>query len=77
MFKCSPVGLQPMLHKLPVGVLRGAETAAGFASLAERLRQVDDYHWIDMYAGTHVPKGDTDVTDLHNRVLSYFDAWLR
>lgn len=77
MFRCSPIGLQPMLHKLPVGVLRGAETAASFASLAERLRQVDDYHWVDMYAGTHVPKGEVDVTDLHRRVLSYFDAWLR
>jgi hypothetical protein len=77
MFKCSAVGLQPMLHKLPVGVLRGAETAASFASLAERLRQVDDYHWVDMYAGTHVPKGDVNLMDLHDRVLSYFDAWLR
>jgi hypothetical protein len=77
MFRCSPVGLQPMLHKLPVGVLRGAETAASFASLAERLRQIDDYHWVDLYAGTHVPKGDVDLVDLHSRVLSNFDGWLR
>ena len=77
MFKCSPVGLQPMLHRLPVGALRGAETVVSFASLAERLRKVDDYHWVDVYAGAHVPRGDVDVTDLHRRVLSYFDAWLR
>jgi len=77
MFRCSPAGLQQMLHRLPVGVLRGAETATSFASLAERLRLIDDYHWVDMYTGTHVPKGDVDLTDLHCRVLSYFDAWLR
>ena len=77
MFKCSSVGLQPVLHKLPVGVLRGAETAASFVSLAQHLRQVDDYHWVDVYVGTHVPKGDVDMADLHKRVLSYFDGWLR
>lgn len=77
MFKCSPAGLQLMLYKLPVGALRGAETAASFASLAERLRQIDDYYWVGMYVGAHVRKGDVDVIHLHSRVLSHFDAWLR
>jgi hypothetical protein len=77
MFKCTPLGLAPVLHKLPVGVLHGAETATNFASLAARLRQIDDYHWVDMYVGTHVSKGDVDLADLQAHVLSHFDAWLK
>lgn len=35
------------------------------------------YHWVDLYVGTHVTKGDLDLRDLHGRVLSYFEAWLK
>jgi hypothetical protein len=77
MFRCRPDRLEPMLHKLPVGVLRGAETVASFVSLAEAIRTIDDYHWVDMYVGTHVLRGDVDLSALYSRVLSYFDAWLR
>jgi hypothetical protein len=77
MFRCTVDGLEPMLHKVPIGVLRGAATAIDFRTLAGGLRQIDDYHWVDMYAGAHVPRGDVDVVDLHTRVLSYFDLWLK
>lgn len=77
MFKCTVAGLEPTLHRLPVGVLSGAEKSSTFMALAARLQQVDNYHWVDIYAGTHVPKGEVDLVDLHGRVLSYFDAWLR
>ncbi len=77
MFRCIPTGLTPVLHALPVGVLRGADAATDFPQLAERLRAVDDYHWFDLYVGTHVPRGDIDLSDLHAKLLSYFEAWLR
>jgi hypothetical protein len=78
MFKCSAVGLSLVLKNgFPVNVLRGADTETDFVGLARRLRAVDDYHWVDLYVGTHVPKGDVDLLALHNKVLSYFDAWLR
>jgi hypothetical protein len=77
MFKCTAAGLEPTLHRLSVGVLSGAERASTFTVLAERLRQVDNYHWVDIYAGTHTLKGEVDLVGLHDRVLSYFDVWLR
>lgn len=78
MFKCSTAGLTAVLHnKFPVNALCGAEATTNFAALAKRLRSVDDYHWVDLYVGTHVPRGDVDLIDLHTRVLSCFDAWLK
>jgi hypothetical protein len=78
MFECSVVGLDLVLdNKCPVNVLTGMQVVRDFPGLAERLRTIDDYHWVDMYVGTHIPKGDADLLDRHTRVLSYFDAWLR
>ena len=79
MFRCTKAGglLTVLDNSFPVSVLRGTETATDFATLAARLRTVDDYHWVDVYAGTHVRKGEVDLVDLHARVLSYFDDWLK
>jgi hypothetical protein len=78
MFKCSTKGLAKVLdNKFPINALRGTETATTFAELAEHLRSIDDYHWVDLYVGTHVPKGDVDLAELHSKVVSCFDAWLK
>ena len=78
MFKCSTKGLARLLdNNVPINALRGTKTATTFAELAEHLRSIDDYHWVDLYVGTHVPKGDVDLAELHSRVVSCFDAWLK
>ena len=78
MFKCSTNGLARVLdNNFPVNALRGAEIATTFAELADRLRSIDDYYWVDLYVGTHVPKGNIDLADLHSKVVSCFDAWLK
>lgn len=77
MFSCHPTGITAVLHnRFPVGVLRGIEKATDFAAVAERLRAIDDYHWVDLYAGTHVPRGEVDVKRLYRRLLSHFDEWV-
>jgi len=77
MFRCVPTGLVRLAHRYQVHVLDGAEIATDFADLAKSLRAVDGYHWVDLYVGTHVAKGDVDLGALHKDTLSYFDAWLR
>jgi putative membrane protein len=78
MFKCGTNGLVRVLdNNFPINALRGTKTATTFAELAEHLRSIDDYHWVDLYVGTHVPKGDVDLAELHSRVVSCFDAWLK
>jgi hypothetical protein len=77
-FKCSVTGLAMVSRNaFPINSLRGTETATTFAELADHLRTIDDFHWVDLYIGTHVPKGDVDLAELHSRVMSCFDAWLR
>jgi hypothetical protein len=78
MFKCRTNGLAKVLdNKFPIDALRGTEIETTFSKLAEDLRLLDDYHWVDLYVGTHVPKGDVDLAELHSRVMSCFDAWLK
>jgi hypothetical protein len=78
MFRCGRQGIQPALHnRFPVGVLRGIEKLSTFLDLARALRVIDGYHWVDIYVGTHVPKGEIDLLAFHSKTLSHFDAWLR
>lgn len=77
MFRCDSVGIASVAHNYQVHVLRGAESSITFAGLAERLRAIDDYHWIDIYVGTHVAKGEVDLFALNANTLSHFGAWLR
>jgi hypothetical protein len=77
MFSCHSSGISSVLHnRFPVGVLRGVEEITNFVALADRLSVIDDYHWVDMYVGTHVRKGDLDLDDLHARFLSHFQPWV-
>ena len=78
MFRCDRESLVRVTdNRFPINQLQGASTASTFAALAEHLGPVDDYHWVDLYVGTHVPTGDVDLPDFHGRVTSYFDAWLK
>jgi hypothetical protein len=77
MFTCEGEALKTVAHTFPIHVLDGAETATDFVALARRLRTIDGFHWVDVYVGTHVAKGDIDLQSLHKHTLSYFDAWLR
>lgn len=77
MFRCDSIGITRVAHSYQVHVLSGAETATTFAALAERLGAINDYHWVDLYVGTHVAKGEVDLLALHGNTLSYFGAWLR
>lgn len=58
------------------GTLSGLEQAASFQTLAKQLESIDGYHWVDLYVGTHVPKGNVDVVKLYHDTLSYFDHWV-
>jgi hypothetical protein len=78
MFKCDGDSLTKVADNgCPINQLQAATRASTFTALAEQLRPIDDYHWVDLYVGTHVPVGDVDMSDLHGRVTSCFDVWLR
>jgi hypothetical protein len=78
MFRAKGNELEPVLrNKCRLGVLLSAYAATDFASLAERLRAIDDYHWVDLYIGAHVAKGDVDINELYKNVLSPFNDWLK
>ena len=77
MYSYHPNGLFTVLHnKYPVGVLRGIDKMQYFTDLAELLKKVDDYYWVDIYIGTHVSAGDVDLNKLHKQVLSHLDEWV-
>jgi hypothetical protein len=77
MFRCHSVGITAVLHnRFPVNVLCGIDEAKDFSTLASRLRTVDDYHWVDIYVGTHVVRGDVDVDALYKGLLSRLDEWV-
>lgn len=75
MFACEMTGIRAILKHFGVGALSGADQLSDFPALAERLVSVDGYHWLDVYVGTHVPKGDHDLDKLYKDTLSYFDHW--
>jgi hypothetical protein len=77
LFDCSVTGISALLaNGFPVGVLRGCDLATNFGQLARHLGQVDEYHWVDIYAGTYVTRGEQDVTNLHRDVLSHLRSWV-
>jgi hypothetical protein len=77
MFSCHSAGINADLHNhFPVGVLRGIHKATNFVTLADRLRTIDDYHWVDIYVGTHLGKGNVDINKFYQRVLSKFNEWV-
>ena len=48
-----------------------------FSELAAKLRMVVDFHWVDIYAGSYVPKGEVDLGKVHATLLSYLEPWIR
>ena len=48
-----------------------------FSELAAKLSMVDNFHWVDIYAGSYVPKGEVDLSKLHATLLSYLEPWIR
>jgi hypothetical protein len=78
MFRCRTTGLVKELdNRYPLDILRDAGAATTFPELAAHLLAVGDFHWVDVYVGTHVPKGDVDLARLFGDVLSSFEHWLR
>jgi hypothetical protein len=77
MFKANGTHLNAVLDKCPLRVLHDAKAASDFTALAERLRAIGDYYWVDLYVGTHVPKGEVDLSGLYTNVLSCFNPWLK
>ncbi len=76
-FDCGASGIGALLSNgFPIGVLRDCDRATDFGQLAQRLAQVDEYHWVDIYAGTYVTKGEQDVSGLGRNVLSHFNPWV-
>lgn len=77
-FLCAGERITPVTNnRFPVGVLAGLEQTNSFEDLMNALRTVDDYHWVDIYAGTYVETGDVDLLKLYTTALSYFEPWLR
>jgi hypothetical protein len=62
---------------LPLGVLQEASRASDFVALADWLRRIDGYHWVDLYVGTHVTKGEVKLHQFHLDVVSPFGHWLK
>jgi len=77
MFKCDGSRLEQVAGVLKLWELESAKAASSFIELADHLMRIDGYHWADVYVGTHVPMGDIDVLDLHDRVTSCFEPWLK
>ena len=76
-FGCDATGISALLSNgFPIGVLRGCDRSSSFEQLAQALAQVDEYHWVDIYVGTYVTKGEQDVSRLYRDVLSYFSQWV-
>jgi hypothetical protein len=76
-FRCGAGSITRLLSNgCPIGVLSACEKVTDFMQLVQRLRQVDGYHWVDIYAGTYVPKGDQDLSILDRTVLSHFSPWV-
>lgn len=78
MFRCGTTGIVKVVDNgYPLDVLRDAGAATTFPELAAHLRAVSDFHWVDVYIGTHVPKGDVDLGRLFGDALSPFEHWLK
>jgi hypothetical protein len=77
-FRVTPTRLEHLVDNgFPIPVLQGCETATDFAQLAEVLKLIDGYHWVDVYVGAHIAKGDVNLHGLNKQVLSKFTGWLR
>ena len=80
LFQCVDDRLDCRLDNgFPDGTLRALSVKASrtFSELAAKLRMVDDFHWVDVYAGSYVPKGEVDLGELHAKLLSYLEPWIR
>jgi hypothetical protein len=77
LFGCGSSGIKAVSNNgFPVGVLRATSTVDSFEALAEALGKVDEFHWVDLYVGVHVAKGELDLTGWYQRTLSHFDPWV-
>jgi len=77
MFSCHSAGINAVLHNhFPIGVLRGIHKTTDFITLADRLKTIDDYHWVDIYVGTYVAKGNIDIKEFYQRVLLNLNEWV-
>jgi hypothetical protein len=77
MFSCHSAGISAVLHNhFPIGVLPGIRKATNFATLADHLKTIDDFHWVDIYVGTYLAKGNIDIKEFYQRVLLNFNEWV-
>jgi len=77
MFSCHPDRLEHILdNKFPLSVLKGSEKAKNFSELAECLRRVGEYYWVDLYLGTHLQRDNIDMAKLDHCLLSHFMHWV-
>jgi len=76
-FSCHPDRLEHIFdNKSPLSVLKGSEKAKNFSELAECLRRVGEYHWVDLYLGAHLPRNDIDFSELDRSLLSHLMHWV-
>ena len=77
LFSCSSSGIKAVVNNgFPAGVLQATKTADSFETLANALSSIDEFHWVDLYVGVHLAKGELDLVGWYRRTLSHFDAWV-
>jgi hypothetical protein len=78
LFQCLDDRLDCRLDNgFPDGTLRVLSASKTFRELAAKLTMVDDFHWVDICAGSYVHKGEVDLGELHAKLLSYLEPWIR
>jgi len=77
MFSCHSAGISVVLHNdFPIGVLSGLRKVTDFANLVQHLKTIDDFHWVDIYVGTYLTKGNIDIREFYQQVLLKFNEWV-
>lgn len=74
-FKCEGNELTAIVNQLPLAVLPRLRHTT-WKELIDALKAVDDYYWVDLYAGTYIDTSDIDVLAFNRNVLSYFQPWV-
>ena len=74
-FNCTGSELTAIVNHLALGVLPKFHQTT-WKELIDVLKTVDDYYWVDLYAGTYIETGENFVLALYRSVLSYFQPWV-
>lgn len=67
--------LTAIVNQLPLDVLPRVRHTT-WKELIDALKAVDDYYWVDLYAGTYIDTSAIDVLALYRNVLSHFQPWV-